>query len=305
MTIAYRAVLFLAAAWLGLQLGLLAGPASAQERLPVVASFSILGDLVSRVGGDRVAVETLVGPDGDAHAFQPAPGDLGRIARARLVFMNGLGFEGWMPRLVSAAGGASRLVTVSEGIAALTARHENSGDVRATDPHAWQSVPNVRRMVGAIRDALIETDPAGRAAYEANAAAYDAELAALDREIRQAVARLPEGRRRIITSHDAFGYFEAAYGIAFLAPQGVSTEAEPSARTVATLIRQIRAERIPAVFIESISDPRLIARIGEETGARIGGTLYSDALSAPGGDAATYIEMMRHNIRELATALAS
>ena len=151
---------------------------------------------------------------------------------------------------------------------------------------------------------LPPTRPAA-ATYEANAAAYDAELAALDREIREAVARLPQARRRIITSHDAFGYFEAAYGIAFIAPQGISTEAEPSAKTVAALIRQIRAERIPALFIESISDPRLIARIAEETGARIGGTLYSDALSAPGGDAATYIDMMRHNIRELATALAS
>jgi zinc/manganese transport system substrate-binding protein len=295
-------------------------PAAAAERLPVVASFSILGDLVRQVGGDRLDVAVLVGPDGDAHTYQPTPGDARRIAGATLVFVNGLGFEGWMPRLVEAAGASVPVVEAAARVAAKVAAHEDDAaatddghgrdavdghDHGGPDPHVWQSVGNARLMVETIRDALVERDPEGAALYRSNAAAYLAALAALDQDIRRAVAAIPEDRRRIITSHDAFAYFARAYGITFIAPQGVSTEAEASARAVAAIIRQIRAEQIPAVFVETISDPRLIRQIAEETGARIGGKLYSDALSRPEEGAGTYINMMRHNIRELAGALAS
>jgi zinc/manganese transport system substrate-binding protein len=278
-----------------------AGPSG--ERLPVIASFSILGDLAAEVGGSRVEVSTLVGANGDGHSFQPSPADAGKVSGARVVLVNGLGFEGWMPRLVDASGGSPAVVVVSRGIVprAMTAEGEHA----QVDPHIWQSVANARAMVGNIRDAFAAADPAGRSVYEANAAAYDEKLAALEIEVRATIARIPAERRRIITSHDAFGYFSAAYGVEFVAPQGVSTDAEASAMAVARIIRQIKSQAIPAVFVENISDPRLLARIADETGARIGGTLYSDALSRPEEGAGTYIEMMRHNIRELASALAS
>ena len=179
------------------------------------------------------------------------------------------------------------------------------GTSHETDPHAWQSAANVKTYVANIRDALIAADPAGKAEYEANAAAYVAKLDALEKDIRSAVASIPAERRKIITSHDAFGYFRAAYGVEFIAPQGVSTETEASARDVARIIRQIKAQKIPAVFLENVSDPRLVRRISEETGAKIGGTLFSDALSGPQGPAPTYIDMMRHNLRQLTDALMS
>ena len=274
-------------------------------RLPVIASFSILGDLAAEVGGSRVDVSTLVGPNGDGHSFQPSPADAGKISGAKIVLVNGLGFEGWMPRLVKASGGSPVVVEVSRGIVPRAMAAEGEHAHAHADPHVWQSVANARAMVGNIRDAFTAADPAGRSVYEANAAAYDAKLAALEVEVRAAIARIPAERRRIITSHDAFGYFSAAYGVEFVAPQGVSTEAEASAMAVARIIRQIKAQAIPAVFVENISDPRLLARIADETGSRIGGTLYSDALSRPEEGAGTYIEMIRHNIRELASALAS
>jgi len=279
-----------------------AAPRAEAGRLPVVASFSILGDLVRNVGGDRIALTTLVGPDGDGHTFQPKPADAKAVGEARLVFVNGLGFEGWMPRLVKAAGGSAQIVAVTTGIATHTMTEE--GDT-VTDPHAWQSVANAKRMVANIRDALVAAEPADRTAFEANAKAYLARLDALEGEVRSAIASIPSDRRRIITSHDAFGYFATEYGIAFIAPQGVSTETEASAKAVAAIIRQVKAEKIPAVFMETISDPRLLQRIAEETGAKIGGTLYSDALSKPEEGGGTYIEMMRHNIREFVGALGS
>jgi zinc/manganese transport system substrate-binding protein len=276
---------------------------SAQTRpIPVVASFSILGDLVENVGGDRIALTVLVGPDGDGHTFQPAPADAKAVGAARIVFVNGLGFEGWMPRLAKAAGGTARLVEVSKGISAQAMEEDGK---TVTDPHAWQSIANAKRMVANIRDALIAADMADRAVFEANATAYLAQLDALEGEVKAAIASIPPERRRIITSHDAFGYFGTAYGMEFIAPQGVSTEAEASAKAVSRIIRQIKSEKIPALFMENISDPRLLQRIAEETGARIGGTLYSDALSKPEEGAGTYIEMMRHNIREFVGALGS
>ena len=302
-----------------LALGLIA-PAAAQDsgttKLPVVASFSILGDFAKEIGGDRVSVTTLVGPNGDAHVFQPAPADAKKLAAAKVVFVNGLGFEGWIDRLVKASGTKAKLVVATKGVAPRQMEEEEGHDAHAhddkhahdhgeTDPHAWQSVANAKLYVANVRDGLIAADPAGKAVYEANAATYTAKLDTLDARVKEAVAAIPEANRRIITSHDAFGYFGAAYGIEFIAPQGVSTEAEASAKDVARIIRQIKAEKIPAVFVENISDPRLVDRIAKETGATIGGTLYSDALSDDKGPASTYIDMIQNNIRELSSALSS
>lgn len=312
---------------LGLSLPL-ALPAAAQDatkKIPVVASFSILGDFVKEVGGDRVAVTTLVGPNGDAHVFQPAPADAKKVAAAQIVFVNGLGFEGWIDRLVKASGTKAEIVVATKGITPREMADEDEDDHAAqghkdhdhakkgehdhdhggTDPHAWQSVANAEIYVANIRDALIAADPAGKAAYEANASAYTAKLEALDAQVKAAMAAIPESRRRIITSHDAFGYFGAAYGIEFIAPQGVSTESEASAKDVARIIRQIKAENIPAVFMENISDPRLVKRIAKETQAKIGGELFSDALSDDKGPASTYIDMMKNNITQLSSALSS
>jgi zinc/manganese transport system substrate-binding protein len=273
-------------------------PARAQAPLNVVASFSILGDFVRNVGGDRVNVTTLVGPDSDVHVYTPAPVDAKKIAEAKLLIINGLGLEGWLPRLVQSAGSKAIIVTASDGIAPL-----RSGT--AADPHGWQSVANAKIYVANIRDALGAADTAGVASYRANTDAYLAKLDALDREVREAVARIPPARRKVISTHNAFGYFASAYGIEFIAPLGVSTESEPSARDIAGIITQIRAARIPAVFLENISDPRLMRRISAETGARVGGTLYSDSLTGEKGDAPTYIDMVRHNIKALTSALAN
>ncbi|KRR30012.1 metal ABC transporter substrate-binding protein [Bradyrhizobium retamae] len=274
-----------------------AGPVRAEGRLNVVASFSIIGDFVRQVGGDRVEVTTLVGPDGDAHVYVPAPSDAKRVAGAKLVFVNGLGFEGWLSRLVKSAGGKATVVTATTGITPL-----KLGSV--ADPHAWQSVANAKIYVANIRDALAAADSANAETFKSNASAYLAQLDVLDREVRETVGKIPEGRRKVISTHGAFGYFAAAYGIDFIAPVGVSTESEASARDVAKIITQIRAAKIPAVFLENISDPRLMSRISAETGARIGGTLYSDSLTGEKGDSPTYIAMVRHNIKALTSALS-
>jgi zinc/manganese transport system substrate-binding protein len=286
-----------------LLLAALATPAGAQEKLKVVATFSIIADFVRQVGGDRVSVAALVGPNGDAHVYQPSPTDAKTLADAKLVVANGLGFEGWMARLVKASGTKAPMIVATRGVKPRKAADDHGhGDA---DPHAWQSVANAKAYVANIRDALMDADPAGKTAYEANATAYLAKLDALDAEIRATVEKIPAERRRIITTHDAFGYFAAAYGVAFIAPQGVSTEAEVSARDVAKIITQIRKQKIPAVFVENVSDKRLLERIGAESGAKLGGTLYSDALTDEKGEAPTYLQMMRHNVKQLAAALAS
>jgi zinc/manganese transport system substrate-binding protein len=272
--------------------------ARAQERLNVVASFSIIGDFVRNVGGDRISVTTLVGPDGDVHVYTPAPADAKKIADAKLLVVNGLGLEGWLPRLVQSSGSKAAIVTATDGIAPLRID-------QAADPHAWQSVVNARIYASNIRDALVAADPADAEAFRANAAAYLAKLDALDQEVRSSVAQIPPARRKVISTHGAFGYFAAAYGIEFIAPLGVSTESEASARDIARIITQIRTEKIPAVFLENISDVRLIRRISAETGAKVGGTLFSDSLSDEKGDAPTYIELVRHNIKALTSALAN
>jgi len=239
----------------------------------------------------------LVGPDSDVHVYAPAPADAKKIADAKLLVINGLGLEGWLPRLLQASGSKAPIITATRGIVPLKAGSD-------ADPHAWQSVANAKIYVANIRDALVAAHPADAAAFGANAQAYVTKLDALEAEVREAVSQIPPARRKVISTHDAFGYFASAYGIAFIAPSGVSTESEASARDIARIITQIRTEKIPAVFLENISDPRLIRRISAETGVRVGGTLFSDSLTGEKGDAPTYIELVRHNIKALTSALA-
>jgi zinc/manganese transport system substrate-binding protein len=269
---------------------------AAKTPLPVVASFSILGDFVRSVGSARIELTTIVGPNGDAHVYEPAPRDGRALAKARLVFVNGLGFEGWIDRLIAASKTKATVVTVSKSV---TPRRGEEGP----DPHAWQDAANAPLYVASIRDALIAEDPAQAEAYRTNAADYSAKLAALDEEISLAIGGLPKERRRIVSTHDAFGYFSARYGVEFIAPEGVSTEAEASARDIARIVDAIKQHKVAAVFLENISDSRLTQSIATETGVKVGGTLYSDALSDANGRAPTYIDMMRYNVRELTKAL--
>jgi len=284
--------------------------AQAQEKLPVVASFSILGDLVANVGAERIALATLVGANGDAHVYSPSPADARKVKDAKLVVTNGLKFEGWIARLIRSSATKAQIVEAANGIKTIVVDenspahdHGDHSHAGETDPHAWQSIANAKIYVENIWAGLAAADPAGKALYEANAKAYLARLDALDAEVKALVAKIPAERRRIITSHDAFGYFGDAYGLAFVAPQGISTEAQPSARDVGRIIQQIRKDKIAAVFLENISDTRLARRIADETGAKIGGTLYSDALSDASGPAATYLDMIRHNATTIAKAL--
>ena len=256
--------------------------------------------MVRQIGGDRVRVTTLVGPDGDAHVYQPTPLDVRAVAGARLLVVNGLGFEGWIDRLTEASGYRGRVVTATAGVKPLWMADR---DHREVDPHAWQSLANTRIYVRNIAAGLAAIDPAGAEFYCSNAARYMEKIDVIEAQVREAIDSLPVKRRKVVTSHDAFGYLSAAYGIEFHAPVGFSTEAEASAGDVARLIRQINREKIPAVFVENISDRRLLDQIVRETGARIGGTLYSDALSKVGGPAGTHLGMMLHNIRTLVAAL--
>jgi zinc/manganese transport system substrate-binding protein len=284
----------------------LAGGANAADKVKAVASFSILGDMVRQVGGDRVEVITLVGPDGDAHVYEPTPADAKNLAAAQILFTNGLGFEGWMNRLETSSGFKGKVVVASTGVKPRTMIEEEGGKSETiTDPHAWQSLANGKLYVANIRDALIAVDPDGKSAYEANANAYLDAIAKEETDVKAALATLPKDRRKIITSHDAFGYFGAAYGLEIIAPEGVSTESEASAKDVAKIIRQIKQEKIPAVFMENITDHRLLDQIAAETGAKVGGELYTDALSPPDGPASTYLDMFRHNIGTLTAALSS
>lgn len=320
-----------------------ASEARANEPISVVASFSVLGDMVEQIGGERVEVRSLVGPDSDAHVFQPTPQDARLINDAQLLIVNGLGFEGWMDRLIEASGYQGPIAVATKEVTPLEigeehdhehgeehAEHiEEHGEAHAeheehaehqdhaghehhadhdhgdVDPHAWQSLANAKLYVATIAEALTETDPAGAESYAARRDAYLTEIAELEAEIGEIVESVPEDRRIVVTSHDAFAYFGRDYGFEFVSPQGVSTESEASAADVADLIRQIREHKISAVFVENISDERLLRQIADETDAVIGGTLYPGALSGPDGPAPTYLGMMRHNIRTLATALAS
>ncbi len=288
----------------------LASGVQAQTATPVraVATFSILGDLVQRVGGERVQIDVLVGPGGDAHVYQPNPAQARAVAQAAVLFSNGLGFEGWLDRFLRSANYGGLHVKASDGIKTIKGghtkghshSHKHNHDI---DPHAWQSVPAVRQYVANIARGLCQVDAAGCETYRANASRFDGELQALDAEIRQQLGTIPPEQRRVISSHDAFGYYAHEYGVTFLAPQGLSTDAEASARGVARLIRQIREQRIRALFVENVADPRLIEQIGRETGLTVSGRLYADALSAPEGAAPDYLSLMRHNTRSLVQAL--
>jgi zinc/manganese transport system substrate-binding protein len=296
---------------------------AAAEPVKVVASFSILADLAAEIGGDNVEVATLVGPNGDAHVYEPSPADARQMAAADLVLVNGLGFEGWLERLIEASGYSGAVAVASEGVEARATGGEEHGhdhaeppggdhpaesvkddhDGGSLDPHAWQSVRNAVTYVGNIAEALCNAEPDGCAAFRANAAAFEEELQALDVSIKDAFSSIPAERRKVITTHDSFGYFGQAYGIEFLAPQGVSTDAEASAADVARLIEQIREAGVTALFLENVSDPRLAEQIARETGVQPGGELFSDALSDQGGPAPTYIDMMRHNAGLLQKAM--
>lgn len=305
-----------------------ASVSQAEEKLKVVTSFSILGDMTARVGGDKIELTTLVGPGGDAHVFEPRPTDAETVAKAQLMIVNGLGFEGWLDRLVEASGSKAKIVVATEGVETIKPEkghgheeeakqdehaegehkdeHAEAGhDLGDLDPHAWQSAKNAVTYVGNIAKALCDADKANCETYKANGAAYTAELEALDADIKRMIEALPKDRRTVITGHDAFGYFAHAYGVTFLAPEGVSTESEASAADVAKLIEQIQEDKASAIFVESISDPRLIEQIGKDTGLKVGGTLYSDALSEAGGPAATYVDMMLYNAKTLTEALAA
>jgi zinc/manganese transport system substrate-binding protein len=284
----------------------LPGGAAAAAKVKAVASFSILGDIVRQVGSDRVEVVTLVGPNGDAHVFSPTPADAKALASADVFFVNGLGFEGWIDRLEKSTDFKGEVVVASKGVKPLTMIKEEGGASETiTDPHAWQDLANGKLYVANIRDGLIAADPEGKSAYEANAAKYLAAIAEEERAVKAALGSLPAARRKIITSHNAFGYFGKAYGLEIIAPQGVSTESEASAQDVAKIIRQIKQQKIPAVFIENITDHRLLDQIARETGAKIGGALYSDALSEASGPAPTYLDMFRHNVGAITAALSS
>ncbi|MFC5520917.1 metal ABC transporter substrate-binding protein [Polaromonas jejuensis] len=271
----------------------------AADKLPVVASFSILGDLVRVVGGDRVAVTTLVGPDEDAHVFEPKPLDAKNILQTRLLVTNGLGFEPWAEKLAKSAGYRGQSVVASQGVKPRSLPAEKGQHHAETDPHAWQDPTHVVRYVRNIAAALSQADPAGASSFQSNSEAYVKELQTLDSWAKAQFAAIPADKRKVITSHDAFGYFGAHYQVRFLAPQGVSTEAEPSAREVAQLIKQIQREKIKAVFVENMSNPKLLAQLSKDAGVTPGPALYVDALSAPGGPADSYLKLMRHNVTQL------
>jgi zinc/manganese transport system substrate-binding protein len=288
-------------ALIGLVLLIGATPGMAADKLRLVASFSILGDMVSRIAGDHAEVLTLVGPDGDAHTFEPSPADAKEVASAKVVFVNGLGLDKWIESLAHSAEYQGPVITVSSGIKTRTMMEDNE---TITDPHAWQDLRNGAIYAANIAAALIAADPPNAADYGKNRDAYVAELAALDDGVRQQFASVPAAKRRVITSHDAFGYFGAAYGIEFLAPEGLSTEAEASAGDLSKLMTQIKSEGIKALFIENITDPRMMTMIANETGVELGGALFSDALSPPDGPAPTYIAMFKNNVPKLLEGMA-
>lgn len=289
-----RCLLVLMVAWL---------PWAHAEEAPlkVVATFSILGDMVKAVGGDHVQVQTLVGPDGDVHDYQPTPADAKTLAEADILFVNGLGLEGWLDQLIASSGYTGKIVTVTEDITSLPLAHadENAG----VDPHAWQNLAKAKAYVHNINRGLQDVDPLSSVVYAINRDAYLKQLTGLEQLIADTLDKLPEDRRKIVTNNDAFGYFADAYRLTFIAPQGISTETEATTRDAATLIEQIRAEKITAVFLENMFSPQLLEQITTESGAKIGGTLYADALSPADGEAGTYLQMMQHNIETLYQAL--
>lgn len=286
-----------------LALSLCAAPAfsHAADKIPVMASFSILGDLMQVVGGDRVTVTTLVGPDEDAHVFEPKASDAKSLLQTQLLVTNGLDFEPWAQKLVRSTGYKGASVVASQGIKVLTSTGHKGKP--GPDPHAWQDPAKVVVYVRNIAAALSKLDPASSAMYQANSQAYILQLEALDAEAKTAFSAIAVDKRKVITSHDAFGYFGAQYGIKFLAPQGMSTKSDPSAKQVASLIRQIQKEKIKAVFVENMTNPKLLAQLSKDAGVTVGPALYVDALSKAGGPADTYLKLIRHNVTQLVAGM--
>ena len=270
-------------------------------KLPVVASFSILADMTRQIGGDRVEVTSLVGPDQDAHVFQASPSDVKRVAAAKVFVVNGLGFEGWMARLNKSAGFKGTLVVASQGIKPLTAADDHGHS--ASDPHVWHDLTLAQTYVRNIAQGLIKADPAGKAYYQQRADAYSKQIAALNTWAQQTFSAIPAAQRKVLTTHDAFAYLGRRYQIQFLSVQGVSTDAEASAKTVAGLIRQIRQSKVKAVFLENMTDPRLLNQLSREAGVKVQGKLYADALSQPNGPAGSFLQMVKFNVGALAGAM--
>ncbi len=299
---------------------LVSGPALAQDKPVAVATFSILADLTQRVAGDHAQVLTLVGPNGDAHVFEPGPKESAELAQADLLIANGLGFEPWLHRLEDASGFKGKVIVASEGVTPLESEEEHEGEAHAgeeheeeaheeghhhegADPHAFQDLANAQIYVANLAKGLSEAAPAHAADFKANADKLIAEIAALDQQLKADFGAIPQAKRRVLTSHDAFHYFGRAYGIEFVSVQGVSTEAEPTADDLVKVVRQARDGHLSAIFLENMSDPRLAETVAQESGVRMGGELYADALSDPGGPAPDYLSLIRHNAKQLLAAM--
>jgi zinc/manganese transport system substrate-binding protein len=271
------------------------------DTLKVVASFTVLGDVVSQVGGKHVKVTNLVGPNGDPHEFEPSPADAKNLKAAQVAFVSGEGLEGWMDRLITASGYKGKPIVVSQGVNTRTMDEDGK---TVTDPHVWNSPVNVKVWVANIEKALSEADPADASAFKANAEAYLQKLDAMNAYAHSKFDAVPADRRKVLTSHDAFGYFGREYNVSFLAPLGLSTETEASAADVAKLIEQIKAEGVKTYFLENSNDPRLVKQIAKATAAQPGGELYVESLSDAKGPAPTYEKMFRYNVDQIAAAMA-
>ena len=287
-------------------------PVMANEPLPVVASFSILADMVKQVGGPHVEVTSLVGPNSDAHVFDPTPADAKRLASAKLVVVNGLGFEGWLDRLIKSSGYKGPVLTASKGVKTIPMAESDHGHSHGhkhshavPDPHAWQSLLNARQYIENIRVALSAAMPAHSADFQARATDYLKQIDALEKSTRARIAAVPMERRCVITSHDAFGYFARAYKVTFYPLQGLSTASEPSAADVVRIVNEIKKNKVTAIFAENISDPRVLERVAKDTGAKIGGTLFADALSVPGTQADTYLKMFELNVSTIVAGISA
>lgn len=279
------------------------------EKLKVVATFSILGDLVQNVGGDKIELHTLVGPGGDTHTFEPSPRDSVALVEAKLIFENGLGLEPWLDKLYTASGSQTKRIVVTEGLEPITLTRGDSDEPGHSefDPHIWHDVANVIHEVEVIRDALATADPANTKTYQANAQIYLGQLKELDAWVVGEVEKLPQARRKLVTSHDTFGYFAHRYGFEVVGSGlgSISTEAgDPSAAAVASLIEEVKAAGVPVIFAENVSNPKLMEQIAAEAGVTLGPPLYTDALTEPGGNGDTYLKMMRHNVATLVMALS-
>lgn len=273
-------------------------PVFADDKLDIVASFSILGDMVKQVAGDQANVTTIVGPDADAHIYQPSVEDARRVADADVIFVNGLGFETWSESLINESNSQAEVFVATKDVTPVLVDGE-------TDPHAWNSLQNGVLYVQNIANALSVVSPDHKATFTTNAAAYITRLETLDTDAKTRLAELPEHRRTVVTAHDAFGYLADAYDLNFLAPVGIDTDVEPSAQALAKLIDQLRADNAAALFVENITSPVLVQQISDETGIQLGGRLFSDALSELGGPATSYEAMFQHNLNTLLTALGS